>query len=76
MMTRRQFLARSALLGSPIGPEEALFDPGRRGSYFQTPMQVKKSAETLKGCAQIEILDYRHLLQYCSDENLGLYVSF
>jgi hypothetical protein len=30
----------TALLGAPFGPPGAYFDPGRQGSYFQTPQEV------------------------------------
>src|SRR5262249_35436836 len=31
---------RGILLGNPFGPRDNRFDPGRYGSYFQTPEQV------------------------------------
>ena len=40
---------RGVLLGSPFGPRHNRFDPGRYGSYFQTPRQVAESLARVRG---------------------------
>lgn len=68
---------RSALLGTPIGHPDHEFDPGRQGSYFQTPEQVTESLRRLERCGhEIELESYIQLLQRCSDQGLGVYVTF
>jgi hypothetical protein len=34
---------QAVLLGTPFGSSSAYFDPGRQGSYFQTPREVVRS---------------------------------
>ena len=68
--------AAQAMLGTPLGPLRARFDPGRMGSYFQTPAMVGKSVEMLSRVTQPAIRSYQELLQQCAAEKLGVYVTF
>ena len=68
--------AANAMLGSPIGPAGKLFDPGRYGSYFQTPRRVRESLATLQPRACPELARYLELLERCVGERHGVYVTF
>ena len=74
---------RRALLGSPLGPPQNRFDPGRYGSYFQTPQRVTGSLALLRGL-DLPWLDehdrgflrrFEGLLEECVAAGLGLYVT-
>ena len=65
-----------ALLGATVGPAENLFDPGRIGSYFQSPEQVSRSVVTLRGTDRSELQPMRELLEECLALRLGVYVTF
>ena len=69
---------RAALLGTPLGPPANLFDPGRQGSYFQTPVDVvrshRKIRESRPPVASLEA--FEAFLQSCESQNSGLYVTF
>jgi hypothetical protein len=73
LLTKQQ---RNALLGFPIGYKDKVFDPGRMGSYFQTPEQVSRSLIALSRLNIPEVQPFQGLLQACQQENLGLYVTF
>jgi hypothetical protein len=75
---------RLALLGSPLGPAHNRFDPGRYGSYFQTPPRVARSLALVRGF-DLPGLDendreflgrFEGLLKECVAAGLGLYVTF
>lgn len=66
----------TALLGSPFGPPENLFDPGRIGSYFQTLDAAHSSLATLQSIACPELAPYISLLRHCSSNDLGVYITF
>jgi hypothetical protein len=68
--------AARALLGFPIGPAENLFDPGRYGSYFQTPRQVRESLTALQPHGCPALVRYLELLERCVAERRGVYVTF
>jgi len=68
--------AADALLGFPAGPPGALFDPGRYGSYFQTPALVRESLAALRRVERPEVQEYRGLLERCAAGQLGVYVTF
>ena len=68
--------AVGALLGSPVGPPEARFDPGRLGSYFQTPAMVRESQAMLRREERPELQDHLRLLEQCVAARLGVYVTF
>jgi len=67
--------AKVSLLGSPVG-SAVCFDPGRMGSYFQTPEDVRYSLAILAKLHLSELSGYLMLLQRCASENLGVYVTF
>jgi hypothetical protein len=68
---------RSALLGSPLGDPGHEFDPGRQGSYFQTPEQVVESLRRVEHAAPArELESYVQLLRRCAVDGLGVYVTF
>jgi hypothetical protein len=68
--------AAAALLGVSIGDDGALFDPGRMGSYFQTPARVRRSLAALRGVRRPELRGFRRLLERCTADRLGVYVTF
>lgn len=68
--------AATALLGFSVGPPERLFDPGRYGSYFQTPTQVRESLAVLKPLGVPELTRFVELLERCATEGRGVYVTF
>jgi hypothetical protein len=68
--------AATAMLGFPVGPPERPFDPGREGSYFQSPRRVRESLAALKLHARVELSLYLELLQWCAAEGRGVYVTF
>jgi hypothetical protein len=75
---------QAALLGMPFGPSGAYFDPGRLGSYFQTPNQVIRSLARVCQIALPGLTDYQRkalerfqkLLEECQETGHGLYVTF
>jgi hypothetical protein len=68
--------AAMAMLGIPIGPPKKLFDPGRYGSYFQTPELVRKSLSALEPYTRPDLTTYLELLKRCVRERCGVYVTF
>ena len=75
---------REVLLGSPFGPSHNRFDPGRYGSYFQTPQQVAGSLARVRGF-DLPWLDehdrgfvrrFVRLLEECVAAGQGLYATF
>lgn len=68
--------AANALLGFTIGPPERPFDPGRYGSYFQTPTLVRQSLMVLKPLVVPELGRFVELMERCAAERRGLYVTF
>jgi hypothetical protein len=68
--------ASNAMLGSSVGPAENLFDPGRYGSYFQTPGQVRESLAVLRRVGRPELARYLELLERCVAQQRGVYVTF
>jgi hypothetical protein len=68
---------RSALLGSRLGVPGHEFDPGRQGSYFQTPEQVAESLRRFDRFAHDgRLKTYVQLLRGCVADGLGVYVTF
>jgi hypothetical protein len=75
---------RESLLGTPFGPEHNRFDPGRYGSYFQSPEEVVATLARVRGF-DLSCLDesdrgfvrrFVGLLEECVAGGLGLYVTF
>ncbi len=67
---------RVCLLGAPFGPTTNLFDPGRMGSYFQSPEMAAESRDLLHGHAEPEIESFVEFLELVVRAKLGLYVTF
>ena len=67
---------RGALLGEPLGTNGAIFDPGKMGSYFQSPEAVRQSARLLKGSPLPELMPFCELLSRAETGGRGLYVTF
>lgn len=65
-----------ALLGAPFGVRDRLFDPGRLGSYFQSPDTVPRSLRTLAELKGDEVRGFRRLLEECASQRVGVYVTF
>jgi len=75
---------QAVLLGTPFGSPRAYFDPGRQGSYFQTPPEVVRSL------ARVQRIDlsnmdedqreswpqFKKLLEECAEACIGLYITF
>ena len=68
--------ARRALLGFAIGSTTSLFDPGRTGSYFQTPEMVGDSLSILANYSHEETATYLQLLRQAIEGGFGVYVTF
>jgi hypothetical protein len=70
------------VLGSPFGPPDELFDPGKMGSYFQSPAEVKEHLSQLEHLAgkKTEIAPCLgkviEMLRLAAAQGKGLYVRF
>ncbi len=70
------------VLGTPLGPEGAEFDPGRQGSYFQTPVEVMTALEQLRNLLEAqpalatELAPLQGMFQQAARHRCGLYVTF
>jgi len=69
---------RMALLGFVLGEPARAFDPGRQGSYFQTPDQVLDSLQRVERLSfqMGELQSFKQLLLDCTKHSRGLYVTF
>jgi len=67
---------RHSLLGTAFGPPDNEFDPGKMGSYFQSPDGVRTSLAVLKRVGIKELADYLSLLDTASKHGRGVYVTF
>jgi hypothetical protein len=65
-------LEKASLLGEPFGS----FDPGRMGSYFQTPAQAANSLRVLRGRASRGTSEFVMALEGVVSAGRGLYVTF
>ncbi len=68
--------SRRALFGEAFGPPGHPFDPGKMGSYFQSPDAVKESAIVLQRQGTAGLRGYLRLLEAASRANKGVYVTF
>lgn len=57
--------SQAALLGQTVGPAFNLFDPGKLGSYFQSPDEVSQSFEVLFKLDHPLMAEYLSLLRSC-----------
>lgn len=73
-------LLLSPILGEIVGRREAPFDPGRMGSYFQSPEAVKRNHSYLTRRVESAPLGARRaaldLLEHAMQSGKGLYVTF
>lgn len=67
---------QAALLGAPFAPQGHVFDPGRQGSYFQSPGQVRLSEAALSIVDDPGLQQFRELMRAAIDRDQGLYVTF
>lgn len=72
---------RAAVLGRLFGSKDNVFDPGKMGSYFQSPEQIKENLlllqEGLKRHPELAILKKAiAMLKTAAEEGKGLYVTF
>ena len=66
-----------ALLGEAVGPAHTLFDPGRMGSYFVRPDQVKAVVDLLRSNDLVGLQEYAAAVERaCVSSSRGLYVTF
>jgi hypothetical protein len=71
-----------APLGRPVGQPPHYFDPGKMGSYFQTPALVKQNLaglrQLLRRRADLEVLlkPVVEMLDKAASQDKGLYVHF
>jgi hypothetical protein len=67
---------QKALLGESFGLGSSQFDPGRQGSYFQTPALVRQSIQYLGNSCEVDIASFREFLASVASNGKGLYVTF
>ncbi|HEY4375308.1 MAG TPA: hypothetical protein VGN52_25515 [Burkholderiales bacterium] len=67
---------KAALLGTAFGKGETCFDPGRMGSYFQTPAQVADSLRRVRQMGRPELEEFAGLLAAAAAAGSGIYVTF
>jgi hypothetical protein len=68
--------AQHALLGIAVASGTKFFDPGKMGTYFQNPEQVRHSLTILENIEVDGLGDFKKLLRHCIKTGLGLYVTF
>jgi hypothetical protein len=67
----------SPLLGRTIGPKGHPFDPGRMGSYFQDPQDVRRSRGAIESLPPIRGIDKAiRMLDAAIVGRRGLYITF
>jgi hypothetical protein len=80
MLANEANLSSSPILGSLVGTVQAPFDPGKLGSYFQSPGQVVANLARLQSLAlhnQSEAINEAiQLLEHAVQSRKGLYVTF
>ena len=70
------------VLGTPFGPRHELFDPGKMGSYFQSPAEVKEHLSQLESLIgkKKELAPYLgvviEMFRLAAAQGKGLYVTF
>lgn len=71
----------SPILGSPVGSEQGVFDPGKMGSYFQSRDQVNASLDLLgrmhtRSTRSKVMSDAIEMIRKAKTAASGLYVTF
>ncbi|HEX8559490.1 MAG TPA: hypothetical protein VF668_15415 [Pyrinomonadaceae bacterium] len=70
------------VLGSPFGPEGDPFDPGKMGSYFRSPAEVREHLARLERLSSEKpelaekLRPLSETLRRAADAGRGLYVTF
>lgn len=70
------------VLGTPFGPAGKLFDPGKMGSYFRSPAEVKEHLAQVERLATEKpelaerLRPLAEMLRPAADAGRGLYVTF
>lgn len=67
---------RSALLGDPLVEVGTSFDPGRMGSYFQSPSKAVESLRVLQGSVFPSVEAFISGLSEAVNLGHGIYVTF
>ena len=67
---------RDRMLGQSLGPPDNLFDPGRMGSYFQTPELTLDLFIAVRRVEHPCFVDFCEMLQVAVANGNGLYVTF
>jgi hypothetical protein len=73
---------REIILGKPFGSTNNWFDPGRMGSYFQSPEHVKHNMQILQNLLaqkpelSVALADLLSMLQTAINSQKGLYTTF
>lgn len=70
--------ADAIVLGTPFGAEGNRFDPGKMGSYFQSPADVARNHEAVGdlGSEDATLSAVRRMLETADRSQAGLYVTF
>ena len=80
MVANDPAVTESPVLGSPVGPADGPFDPGKMGSYFQSAQQVQRNyfyLVNLGGTQSTnELSNAIKMLKEAVDSGSGLYVTF
>lgn len=63
----------TVILGKPFGPSANYFDPGKMGSYFQTPEQVSRHRQILQERSAPRLLSPLAMFRRAPQ---GLYITF
>lgn len=72
----------AVVLGSPFGPRDHYFDPGKMGSYFQSPELVRQNLNRLrsliaqKPALAPQLAETLAMLEQAEKAGQGLYVTF
>lgn len=72
-------LVESPILGTPLGRKRNLFDPGKMGSYFQSPKQVRQNLRYMTKLAEgqeSKLAEAVEMLRKAAEAKQGLYVTF
>jgi hypothetical protein len=71
-------VGEAVVLGEPFGPQDNPFDPGKMGSFFQSPQQVQDNLERVRaqGSGQDVVERVQRMLETAARDNSGLYVTF
>ncbi len=81
-LLEREGVGERAILGTPVGAPGNAFDPGKMGSYFQSPPEVRANLQRVDALAQRRpdladrLAPARAMLAAAASAARGLYVTF